>query len=138
MSAVEFFLEVDRLRRPQSKVAVVILDRTCWTLIAHAYGLAAAGGVNAVADVRQCVLLNGLVPHALVYLDVTHEDQLSRSQSRGPLPAPLLDRAFNDAFRNAFDRSRTEHGAFWVEAGRPLQATINLVDNFFSGMISSL
>jgi thymidylate kinase len=138
MSAVEFFLEVDRLRRPLSKDAVVILDRTCWTLIAHANGLAAVGGVNAVADVQQCVALNGLVPHALVYLDVTHGDQLSRSQSRGPLPALLLDGVFNAAFREAFNRSRTEHGALWVEAGRSLQATVNSVDDYFSGIICSL
>jgi thymidylate kinase len=128
VAAVQFYLAIDQWRRPASPEGVVLLDRTCWTLMAHTASLAAMGLVDAVIEVKQSVNESHLSPRVVIYLDVSHAQQLSRARGRGELPVPLLDPAFNVQFRTFFQTTQAEHRAHWVNADQPIPQILNEVE----------
>lgn len=124
LDAARFFLDLDMLRRPPERPhQVVFLDRTVWTLRAHAYALAATGafgGSPFVEDTDTRARLDAGRPDTLVYLDVPHPTQLERAGTRHHLPAPFLDAGFNRAFRDYFKQTQQAHQAVWLDATQPL------------------
>lgn len=123
--AMRFFLDIDRQRREHHLGKVVLLDRTTWTLEAHATALLSIGAINSPVDLDETTrrAIHDLRPDALVYLDVPWRAQLERSSSREELPPPFLDENFNAAFRSFFEATAAEHRALWLDATRPLQTS---------------
>lgn len=130
--ALRFFLEIDRLRRPPRRSEVVLLDRTTWTLEAHAAALVSTGAIEGPVDVDEPIrrAIHELRPDTLVYLDASWEVQLQRAPSRDGLPPPFLDRQFNAEFRRFFEATASEHQALWLDATRPLPATVGSVVHY--------
>jgi thymidylate kinase len=125
LRAMRFFLELDQRRRDPRLGDVMLLDRTTWTLEAHAAALLSTGAIAAAVDIDELTrrAIHDLRPDALVYLDVPWPVQLQRASSRDELPPPFLDREFNAAFRAYFQATASEHRALWLDATRPLQTS---------------
>jgi thymidylate kinase len=139
LQAMRFFLDVDGRRRPAGRFQVVVLDRTTWTLEAHAAALVSIGAIEVAVEVDDSTrrALYEFRPDVLVYLDVPWAVQLDRAPSRDVLPPPFLDRAFNTAFREFFEGTATEHRALWLDATRPLSATTASVVDYLRTIDSS-
>ncbi len=114
LRAVQFYAEIDRLRRHDGAVDVALFDRTCWTLLAHTASLNNCAVM--LRGIRRAANLKPLSPDYMVYLDVPIAEQLLRARSRPPLPPPFLDAEFNSRFRSYFWRTRHVHNALWVDA----------------------
>jgi thymidylate kinase len=132
LRAMRFFLEIDRQRRSPHLGKVVLLDRTTWTLEAHAEALLAIGAIGHRVDVDRATrrAIHELRPDAVIYLDVPWEVQVERSSSRDELPPPFLDADFNAAFRAFFDATVDQHRALWLDATRPLQTSAGSVVDY--------
>jgi thymidylate kinase len=128
LAAVRFYLAIDQSRRPASVRGVTLLDRTCWTLLAHTASLAAMGLVDAVGPVESVVNICGLQPAELIYLDVSNARQISRAAARVDLPALLLEETFNVAFRGYFGATQGRHEAYWVDADRSVTDVVDDVE----------
>ena len=128
VSAVRFYLDIDRLRRRVPEAEIVFLDRTSWTLLAHTTAIAKMGLIDAVAQVEMSLSSSELNPTVLIYLDVSHSEQLLRSVSRQGMPELLLNKAFNDAFRACFRSTQNQHQAYWVDADRKIPEVLDIVE----------
>lgn len=128
LAGVRFYLAIDKWRRPPTTQGVIFLDRTCWTLLAHTTTLAAMGIVDAVREVDMTVEQSGQMPEELVYLDVSHPQQIARAVARPGLPQLFLERMFNSEFRKFFAERRDQHRAHWVNADLPLDAVVASVE----------
>lgn len=125
LAAMRFFLDIDRRRRHPDSAQLVLLDRTTWTLEAHAAALTTIGAIASpvVLDEPTRRAIHALRPDAVVYLDVPWDVQLERSASRDELPPPFLDRDFNTAFRAYFAATTPHHRGLWLDATRTLQTS---------------
>jgi thymidylate kinase len=123
LSAVLFYAEIDQLRRTYGDVDIVLLDRTCWTLLAHTAAINRR--VPVLRNARRAVDWRTLTPDYVVYLDIPLDVQLARAQSRPPLAHPFLDARFNARFRSYFRRTQHVHKAVWIDA---TQSMVQVVD----------
>lgn len=138
LRAMRFFLEIDQARRAGRHGEQVVLDRTTWTLEAHAAALLAIGAIATPVELDETTrrAAHALRPDALVYLDVPWRAQLERAANRDELPPPFLDRDFNAAFRAHFQATHPQHRALWLDATRPLQATAASVVDYLRTLAS--
>jgi thymidylate kinase len=135
LEAVRFFVSVDQRRRPLFAPGVIFLDRTLWTLLAHNMALARTHRLDAVAKVQDYLRrtnLTELMPNHLIYLDVSHTQQLARARERAALPEPFLDPEFNMEFRAFFQRMASEHNAHWVNADEQAPVVADRIDCLLS------
>lgn len=135
LRAVRFYAEIDQMRRTHGQVEITLLDRTCWTLLAHTAAITRRPPI--VRNARHAVDWRSLSPDYMVYLDVPLTTQLARAEARPPLPSPFLDATFNARFRSYFRRTQDVHGALWIDGTQSTCSVADIAASYIDNLMKS-
>jgi hypothetical protein len=134
LAALDFLLDVERRRfdsfLPALPPPIVLIDRSVLTLSAHCSGLDAQHPDRDPFRPAADELIRGdprpRWPQFVLYLDVSHPEQLSRNDGTFAADSVFLQAPYNAGFRSHFaDPGFVGIPLAWIESERPVAGVLD-------------
>jgi thymidylate kinase len=111
-NALNTFLTIEQSRTQKAHLltdpqAVVLIDRSIHTLVAHCFALTCMTGIDYLTLGRETLKASTipLWPDVVLYMDVTQETVLARNQGKFPADSIFVNAEFNSGVRSYFATS---------------------------------